>query len=139
MQIRELTLKELYSVYDVLFQLRMNLSYDEFENLVYEMRDINYKMIGIVEDDVLITYAGVAVGTNFYHKRHLFIYDFVTDEKYRAKGYGQMMLDYLKDYAKMAMCENLVLSSSFQKEDAHKFYEKSGFVKRSFVFVKGVK
>jgi len=139
MQIRELTLKELYSVYDVLSQLRINLSYDEFENLVYEMRHIDYKMIGIMEKDVLVTFAGVAVGTNFYHKRHLFIYDFVTDEKYRAKGYGKMMLDYLKDYAKMAMCENLVLSSSFQKEDAHKFYEKSGFVKRSFVFVKGVK
>ena len=139
MQIRELTLKELYSVYDVLSQLRINLSYDEFENLVYDMRHIDYKMIGIMEKDVLVTFAGVAVGTNFYHKRHLFIYDFVTDEKYRAKGYGKMMLDYLKDYAKMAMCENLVLSSSFQKEDAHKFYEKSGFVKRSFVFVKGVK
>jgi GNAT superfamily N-acetyltransferase len=138
MQIRELTLKELYSVYDVLSQLRIDLSYDEFENLVYDMRHIDYKMIGIMEKDVLVTFAGVAVGTNFYHKRHLFIYDFVTDEKYRAKGYGKMMLDYLKDYAKMAMCENLVLSSSFQKEDAHKFYEKSGFSKKSFVFVKNI-
>jgi GNAT superfamily N-acetyltransferase len=139
MQIRELSLKELENVYDVLSQLRKELSYDEFEDLVYDMRHIDYKMIGILEGDVLITYAGVAVSTNFYHKRHLFVFDLVTDEKYRAKGYGAMMLDYLKDYAKMAMCENLVLSSGFEKEDAHRFYESNGFAKRSFVFVKGVK
>ncbi len=138
MQIRELDLKELFSVYDVLSQLRKELSYEEFEDLVYDMRDINYKMIGILEGDELITYAGVAVSTNFYHKRHLFVYDFVTDEKHRAKGYGAMMFEYLKDYAKMAMCENLVLSSGFVREDAHRFYEQNGFCKKSFVFVKGI-
>ena len=136
MQIRELNLKELFSVYEVLSQLRDELSYDEFEDLVYEMRHIDYKMIGVFERDVLITYAGVAVSTNFYHKRHLFVFDLVTDEKYRAKGYGKMMLDYLNDYAKMAACENLVLSSGFQREDAHRFYENNRFVKKSFVFVK---
>jgi GNAT superfamily N-acetyltransferase len=139
MQIRELSLKELENVYMVLSQLRKELSYDEFEDLVYEMRHIEYKMIGIMEKDVLVTFAGVAISTNFYHKRHLFVFDLVTDRKYRAKGYGAMMLDYLKDYAKMAMCENIVLSSGFEKEDAHRFYESNGFVKRSFVFVKGVK
>ena len=47
-----------------------------------------------------------------------------------------MILDYLKDYAKVGMCENIVLSSNFQIEDAHKFYEKQGFEKKSFVFLK---
>jgi len=131
-----MSLKELESVFDVLRQLRVDLSYDEFEDLVYEMRHIEYKMIGILENDELITYAGVAISTNFYHKRHLFVFDLVTAKKHRKKGYAKMMLDYLKDYAKMGMCENIVLSSGFQREDAHRFYENSGFVKKSFVFVK---
>jgi len=46
------------------------------------------------------------------------------------------MLDYLVDYAKMGMCENIVLSSGFAKEDAHRFYEENGFDKKSFVFLK---
>lgn len=136
MQIRELDLKELQSIYDVLSQLRIDLSYKEFEDLIYDMRHMEYKMIGIMQDDELITYAGVAVQTNLYHKRHLYVFDLVTDEKYRAKGYGKMMLEYLKDYAKMGMCENIVLSSGFQRESAHKFYEKNGFTKKSFTFVK---
>ncbi|MFT7860356.1 MAG: GNAT family N-acetyltransferase [Sulfurimonas sp.] len=138
MQIRELNLKELYTAWELVKQLRTSLDYDEFEDLIYEMRDINYTMIGIFERDQLITYAGVAVSTNLYHKRHLFVYELVTDEVFRSKGYGVMMLEYLKDYAKMAACENLVLSSGFEREDAHRFYEKNGFTKKSFVFLKPI-
>ena len=138
MQIRELDLKELYTVYDVLSQLRVDLSYKEFEDLIYDMRHMDYKMIGIMDGEELITYSGVTVQTNLYHKRHLYVFDLVTDEKYRDKGYGKMMLDYLVDYAKMGMCENIVLSSGFAREDAHKFYEKNGFDKKSFLFLKAL-
>jgi ribosomal protein S18 acetylase RimI-like enzyme len=138
MQIRELNLKELYTAYDVLKQLRKELSYQEFEDLIYDMRHMEYKMFGIIEADELITYAGVAVQTNLYHKRHLYVFDLVTDEKLRAKGYGNMMLDFLQDYAKTCMCENIVLSSGFKREKAHKFYEKQGFEKKSFIFLKHI-
>ena len=138
MQIRELDLKELLTAYEVVYQLRTELSYDEFEDLIYDMRDIEYKMIGIMDGEKLITYAGVNVQTNLYHKRHLYVFDLVTDEKYRGQKYGKMMLDYLVDYAKMGMCENIVLSSGFQKENAHKFYENNGFEKKSFIFLKSV-
>jgi len=62
----------------------------------------------------------------------------VTDEKHRKKKYGKMMLEYLIDYAKMGMCENIVLFSGFEKEKAHQLYEKNGFRKKSFVFLKSV-
>ncbi|MFK5938611.1 MAG: GNAT family N-acetyltransferase [Sulfurimonas sp.] len=136
MQIRELDLKELYTVYEIVSQLRTELSYQEFEDLIYDMRHMDYKMIGIMEQDTIVAYAGVAVQTNLYHKRHLYVFDLVSDEKRRGQGYGKMMLEYLKDYAKIAMCENIVLSSGFAKEEAHQFYKKNGFYKKSFVFVK---
>ncbi|MEJ2415269.1 MAG: GNAT family N-acetyltransferase [Sulfurimonas sp.] len=138
MQIRELTLKELDIAWDVVKELRTQLDYEEFEDLIYDMRDINYTMIGIFEKDQLITYAGVNVTTNLYHKRHLFVYELVTLNSYRSQGYGKLMLEYLYDYAKMGACENVVLSSGFAREDAHSFYEKNGFEKKSFVFVKPI-
>lgn len=138
MQIRELDFKELYVVYDVVKQLRTQLSYKEFEDLIYDMRHIEYKMIGIMDEDVLITYAGVSIQTNLYHKRHLYVLDLVTSNAYRGEKYGAMMLEYLVDYAKVGMCENIVLSSGFEKEDAHRFYEANGFNKKSFVFLKAL-
>jgi GNAT superfamily N-acetyltransferase len=49
-----------------------------------------------------------------------------------------MMMDYLRDYAKTAACEHLVLSSGLQREDAHRFYEKEGFAKKSYLFVRAI-
>lgn len=138
MQIREINLKELDTVYEVLSQLRTELSYKEFEDLIYDMRYMEYKMIGIFEDEKLITYAGVAIQTNLYHKRHLYVYDLVTDVTKRGFGYGKMMLDYLVDFSKMGMCENIVLSSGIQREKAHMFYENNGFDKKSFVYLKSI-
>jgi len=138
MQIRELDLKELYTVYDVVSQLRDTLTYKEFEDLIYDMRHIEYKMIGVMDGEKLITYAGVAVQTNLYHKRHLYVYELVTDKVYRKNGYAKMMLEYLTDYAKMGMCENIVLSSGFQRGKSHTFYEKNDYLKKSFVFVKKI-
>ena len=135
MQIRELDLKELQTAWEVVSQLRTNIAYKEFEDLVYEMGD-DYTMIGIFERGELITYAGVTISTNLYHKRHLFIYELVTDVAYRSQGYGKMMLEYLSDYARVGACENIILSSGLQREDAHTFYEKNAFVKKSYVFVK---
>lgn len=109
MQIRELDLKELDIAYEVLSQFQSELSYKEFEDLIYDMRHIEYKMIGIFENDILITYAGVAVQTTLQYKRHLAVYELGTDCKFDAKEYDNLMLEYLVDYAKMGMCENLVL------------------------------
>ena len=138
MQIREITLKELETVYELLVQLRKSLSYDEFEDLIYDMRHMDYVMIGLFEKEKLISYAGVAIQTNLYHKRHLYIFDLVTDESYRSRGYGKTIMDYLRDYAKMGACENIVLSSGLQREDAHRFYETEGFEKKSYLFVKAI-
>jgi len=138
MQIRELDLKELETVWEVLSQLRVELSYKEFEDLVYEMRDREYKMFGLFEGEELVTYAGGSIQTNLYHKRHLFLDELVTYDSVRSRGYGDAMLEYLSNYAKMAGCERVVLTSGLAKEEAHKFYEKKGFTKASFIFVKEI-
>lgn len=138
MQIREMNLKELERVYELLKQLRVELSFTEFDDLIYDMRHMEYKMIGLFEKDKLVTYAGVAIQTNFYHKRHLYVFDFVTDEKFRSQGYGTEMFEYLESYARSAMCERIVLSSGLARESAHRFYERHSFEKKSYLFVKPV-
>ena len=136
MQIREMNLKELDKIYEIVKQLRVELSFDEFDDLIYDMRHMEYKMIGLMEGERLITFAGVAVQTNLYHKRHLYIFELVTDAKERQKGYAKEMLLYLQDYAKMAMCEHLILS----QEDSlpSKWCEKYGFIKGRSLYSKKV-
>jgi GNAT superfamily N-acetyltransferase len=135
MQIRELSLQELDIAYDVIKELR-DLEYDAFEDLIYDMRHQEYKIFGLFEKGELVTYAGVKVQINLYHKKHLYIDDFVTKTSSRSQNYGKEMLIYLEDYAKIFQCERIVLSSGFAREDAHRFYERNGFERKSFLFLK---
>jgi hypothetical protein len=137
MQIRELNLKELDMAYELISQLHTHLSYNEFEDLIYNMRDTEYKMIGIMNGEKLITYAGVAIQTNLYYKRHLYIFELVTNDL--SLKYENMMMEYLEDYAKIGMCENIILALGIEKINAHKFYEKQDFCKKSFEYLKVIK
>ncbi|SFV75035.1 hypothetical protein MNB_SM-3-211 [hydrothermal vent metagenome] len=103
MQIRELALTELLSAYDIVKQLYPQMSYDEFEDLIYDMRDMNYKMIGIFEDNEIVAYAGVAICTTLLYKRHLRVFEFIADTTYKPT-----LQEYLKDYAKIGMCEEVI-------------------------------
>ena len=139
MQIRELNLKELDIAYELISQLHTQLSYNEFEDLIYNMRDTEYKMIGLMNGDKLITYAGIAIQTNLYYKQHLYVFELVTDEVHLSLKYENMMMEYLEDYAKMRMCSNIVISCSLENINAHKFYEKQDFCKKSFEYLKVIK
>ncbi len=108
MQIRELDLKELFKAYKIISQLRVKLSYKEFEDLIYDMRYMNYKMLAIIEADEVISYAGVAILTTLEHKRHLKVFDFVSDKNQDVAKYDAIMLEYLNDYAKIGMCQKVV-------------------------------
>ena len=136
MQIRELALTELDVAYDVIKELRTELSYDDFEDLVYAMRHQEYKLYGIFEHDALVTCAGVCVQVNLYWKRHLYVHDLVTRATHRSRGYGREMLTYLQDVARMFDCSCIALTSGHQRRDAHRFYETNGFASVSAAFVK---
>lgn len=138
MQTREIRLTELDTAYEVVKELRPTLTYDEFEDLIYDMRHQEYKMYGLFDGETLITYAGISVQVNLYWKRHLYIYDLVTRVSHQGKGYGKEMLIYLTDIARMSQCENLVLTSGAQRDDAHRFYKREGFSKPGHVFIKHI-
>jgi hypothetical protein len=105
MQIREISLKELETVYTIINELYPDLTYKEFEDLIYDMRHMNYQMFGVFQRESLITFAGVVIQTTFAHKRHLKVLDFKTSSLYNNTKYDKIMKDYIADYAKVAMCE----------------------------------
>jgi len=116
MQIREMRLLELEDIYELIVQLYQDLDYKEFEDLMYDMRHMEYKMLGVFDEEKLVCYAGVSIQTNLYDKRHLFVFDFIADslhvrQEYQRQSYENSMLAYLSDYAKSAMCHKVVFAS----------------------------
>ncbi|RRJ61732.1 GNAT family N-acetyltransferase [Paenibacillus oralis] len=53
----------------------------------------------------------------------------VTHEEYRRNGFGLVVLGKAKEIAKEMNCYKVMLMTSSQKDEVHKFYEKAGFIK----------
>nr|WP_257962478.1 GNAT family N-acetyltransferase [Bacillus sp. UMB0893] len=67
----------------------------------------------------------------------MYVYDLITDQASRSRGFGEKLLNYVEDLAKDAGCSMMTLTSGNQRIDAHRFYEeKMGFERVSHVFNK---
>lgn len=102
MQIRELSLKELDIAYSIITKEYNDLSYNEFEDLIYEMQSENYKMIALLQMGEIKGFVGLKIKTNIRYKRYLEIDDYIVENPNEDE-----ISRYLLDYAKMAACTHI--------------------------------
>ncbi|PEZ02168.1 GNAT family N-acetyltransferase [Bacillus sp. AFS018417] len=134
------TKQEFCKVLPVLQQLRPTLSQEEAQSLLERMKQENYRLFALYNSEgEVVSLAGTAICTNFYNKKHVFIYDLVTAEAHRSKGYGETLLSYIEGWGKENNCTCVVLTSAFPRKDAHRFYEREGYEKVSYSFHKEIK
>lgn len=129
---------EFRRAYPVMNELRTHLmTVEEYETQLAKMREDGYRLFAAVEDDEYVALAGVAIRTNFYYGRFLYVYDLITSESVRSKGHGKALLDHLEALARDRGCQTIALSSGVQRQDAHRFYEdRMGYDRVSYVFKK---
>jgi hypothetical protein len=137
MLLRELNLNELSEIHQ-LISLEIDISYDDFENFVYEMRDQNYKMFGIFEDELLLCFSSISILNSIELQRHVIIHEMITHPSYRTKCYDREMFTYLFDYSKILKCKNIILglSKTFNKVD--EFFILREFNKESTVYIREI-
>ncbi|MDA1758908.1 GNAT family N-acetyltransferase [Bacillus cereus] len=138
MNVKEVVTEEqLHEILPVLQQLRTKISKEETGTLFRKMKKENYQLFSLRNaDDEVVSLAGVAICTNFYNKKHVFVYDLVTADEHRSKGHGNVLLSYIENWGKENGCESIVLTSAFARIDAHRFYEREGYDKVSYSFLK---
>lgn len=136
--IRELTKKEEWiEAFSLMKELRTHLDLDAYLSLLEEMRPQGYRLFALEKDGRMVALAGVAVMVNLYNGRYLFIFDLVTKEEERSRGYGAKLLRHLEAFARARGCRLVELTSGLKRTDAHRFYEeKMGYTRNSWVFRK---
>jgi len=136
--IRELSTEDEWrQAFPVLRQLRPHLDEATYLASVREMREQGYTLFGLFCGKELAAVAGVIRLTNLYYGRHVWVYDLVTREDRRSRGYGEALLRHIHEWAKRCGCGVVALSSGLQRTRAHRFYEeKMGYERTSYVFKK---
>lgn len=136
--VKELLNKEdLLKAFPLIKQLGAPFSEETYLNLIEDMKKEGYKMFALYAEEEVVSVTGVSKLTTLQYGKHVCVNELVTDENQRSKGYGQILLSFINEWAKENSCDVVVLSSGLQRVEAHKFYEfKMGFDKISYGFKK---
>ncbi|UOE53424.1 GNAT family N-acetyltransferase [Cytobacillus oceanisediminis] len=122
--IQELTDKKQWlEAFPIMKQLRTDLTEKTYLDLLEEMRKDGYFLYALYKDNRIVSLAGLSWRVNFYNKRHVYIYDLVTDKAYRSYGFGEKLLGFIHNWAKDNGAEYVALESGIQRNNAHRFYE----------------
>lgn len=132
-----ITKDEILSCFPILKQLRTDLEESRFLKLIEEMRPGGYRLFALYNNGQMRSLVGFGKATNLYYGRHVWVYELVTDEPYRTRGYGSELMLFVLNWAKQNKCESVVLSSGLARNAAHSFYtDIVGAQKVSLVFQK---
>ena len=115
--------QEILATREVMRQLRPNVPAAEYLATVRRMMQTDgYHLAAIYDRDAVRAVAGYRFIEMLYCGKIMYVDDLNTDERYRSKGYGKELMDWLKDEATAHGCGQLHLDSGVQREDTHRFY-----------------
>lgn len=138
MTVRELSGKEEMLKYiDILKELYPTLTLEDYIKDLDEMLpNNNYGQVAVFEGEDCLGISGFWIGTKLWCGRYLEIDNLVVSSKYRSKGVGKLMFDYLYQKSKQENCSMMALDSYTANFKAHKFFYNEGFGPKGFHFIR---
>ena len=122
----------------LLRQLNVTLTDEYIEACLEDMIEHGYRMAVVYDGDQCVGLSGVWVTTKFYSGKYLEMDNVVVDEAYRSRGIGTILSEFVTELARTEGCVTIMLDAWLTNEKAHAFYERQGFVKRGFHFLKSL-
>jgi GNAT superfamily N-acetyltransferase len=123
MVVKVTTEEEILATREVMRQLRPNVPFDEYLATVRRMMETDgYQLAAIYQGQTVRAVAGYRFMEMLYCGKIMYVDDLNTDERYRSKGYGKELMDWLKAEARAHGCGQLHLDSGVQREETHRFY-----------------
>ncbi len=120
--------------FDVLRELRTRLERGEFLERVRAQQRQGYALAYVDDAGRPVAVAGFRIGECLAWGRFLYVDDLVTAEAARSRGFGAMLIRWLRERARAAGCEQLHLDSGTHRADAHRFYVREGLRITSYHF-----
>ena len=134
--IRELQGKnEMMDNIAVLHAIYPSLTIEEYDRELDKMLTHNYGQVAVFDDEICIGISGFWIGTKLWCGKYLELDNIVVLEKYRSKGVGKLLFDFLHKKAVEHDCTMLSLDSYTHNFKAHKFFYNQGFNPKGFHFI----
>lgn len=107
----------------VMLQLRSALPPDAYLPTVRRMMyNDGYRLTAVYDNEEVRAVAGYRFMEMLYAGRIMYVDDLNTDECQRSRGYGKILMDWLKAEARSCGCAELHLDTGVHRENTHRFY-----------------
>ena len=132
--------EDFISIFGLLCQLwpDMDLNYEKLQE-VYNQAIVSDKqklIVGIVKVNI-VGFCSLTIKNSLWQAGNLgYIDELVIDKSFRGQGIGKKLIYKITEIAKENRCKRIELDTAFHRKDAHRFYEKSGYIKRAYKFSK---
>ncbi len=127
--------EEIARCFAVMRELRPGLTgAEEFVARVREQQGEGFELAYLESEGEVVTVAGFRVRQMLASGLTMYVDDLVTGARFRSRGHGKTMLDWLMGRARELGCETFSLDSGTQRQEAHAFYFREGMRVTSFHF-----
>ena len=138
MIVRELDGKaEMLNYLSVMQELYPSLTLEDYDTDLTAMIPNNkYGQVAVFDGDACLGIAGYWIGTKLWCGKYLEIDNMVVSSKFRSRGVGKLIFNYLNEKAKEEGCSMMALDSYTANFKAHKFFYNEGFGPKGFHFIR---
>ncbi|WP_375324422.1 GNAT family N-acetyltransferase [Flagellimonas sp. GZD32] len=120
--------ENLFSILPLAFILNgEKIPMEVLENRLSAMIPMGYRCIGVYDGEKLVGICGVWELNKLYAGKHLEPDNVIIDPEYQGQKIGQLMMDFLSDYAKKTDCEALEVNCYAKNIRGKKFWENQGY------------
>lgn len=134
----EATKKDRDDVFLLMNELeRQTLDKELFDQQYDKCLENNNCYIYLYKDEDIKGCVTLYVQNYLHHKKATGeVGELIVKEKYRNLHIGEKLLNYIEEKGKELELEEICLSSGMVRVDAHRFYEKHGYIKDHYSFEK---
>ncbi|MBC1220631.1 GNAT family N-acetyltransferase [Nostoc sp. UCD121] len=94
--------------------------------------------VATLANEYVIGWAHAHISDLIVRQASAIIWGLVVDKDYRHSRIGRCLMQQIEQWAFLAGCDSVLLTSNIKRKDAHLFYEKIGYrnIKQSLTFQK---
>lgn len=133
------TIEEMKDSLPILQELYPEMDENQYLSLLKETVPHNYKQLIVKDENEIVGISGFWIATKIWCGKYLELDNVVVRGKYRSKGVGKIMTDYLYRKAIEHDCTMLGLDVYTDNYKGIKFYMNEGFIARGFHMIKILK
>lgn len=140
MQIRQLRQADVAALVPLCEQLGGAVSPAELAHRVEDLLGDSRQAVFVCEDDAggLVGWLHIQPRLSLVHPTAAEITALVVDRRFRRRGFGRALIERAEAWAREQKYETVVLRSTTEREEAHRFYARLGYevTSTSFKFTK---